>query len=90
MVDVDQVFSTAVCDIECLACCFRGCKTCFEIGFDDVLDIGKIPALSAVSVDGRLLVIQKQLDDLGQYCGIRTVGILSAPENIEIAHAVGV
>lgn len=90
MVDVDEVLTSAVCDVKGLAGSFVGSETGFEIGFDDILNVGEVTALTAVTVDGGTLVIQQLFDELWNNGGIGSVGVLTAPENVKVPETVGV
>ena len=67
-----------------------GCETCLEVGLDDILDIGEVAALLAITIDAALLTADEKLDELRENGGIGPVGVLSASEDIEISQAVGV
>ena len=60
----------------------------FQIGFDDIINIRKVSGLSAVAVDRRHFVMQKLSDKFRDHCGIHSVRILTAAENIEISKSV--
>lgn len=64
--------------------------TLFQVCFDDIFNISKIPTLSAISIDNRLFMIQKLLDELGNNRSICAVRILPSAKHIEIAHSIGV
>ncbi len=89
LVNVIKIFTTAVCNIECLAGRLVGSEACFQIGFDDVFDISKVAALLAISVDRRTLVIQEHLDELRDHGGVGPVRVLPASEHVEVAQAHG-
>lgn len=61
VIDVNKIFSAAIGNVESFASRFVRRKAGLEIGFDDIFNIGKIAALSAVTVDrGRFVFHEKQ------------------------------
>ena len=85
MVDVDEILSAAVGDVECLACCFVWCKTGFKICFNDVFYVSEVAALFPISIDGWALIIQKLLDELGYHGSVCSIRILPATEDVEVS-----
>ena len=61
-----------------------------EVCLDDVLNVGEIPALAAVPVDGGDLAVEELADKARDDRGVGPVGVLAAAEDVEIAQAVGV
>lgn len=90
LVDIIEILAAAIGDIEGMACCFVRSKARFQIGFDDILDIGEVTALLAVAIDSRALVIQEHLDELGDDSGIGTMRVLPPAEDIEVSQAVSI
>ena len=90
MVDVDEVFAAAVCDVEGLAGGGMGCAAGTEVGLDNIVNVSEVAALATVTVDGGTLVVQQLLDELGDDSGVGTVGVLTAAEDVEVTEAVGV
>jgi len=90
IIDIYKVLSASVGDIEGFAGCLMGGEACLEVGFDDVLDIGEVAALLAITIDAALLTADEQLDELGDDGSVGSVGVLSATEDIKITETVGV
>ena len=88
IIDIDQILSAAVSDIERLPCCLRGRQTCFQIGFDDIVNIGKVSGLLSVAVDRRNLSVQELADKLRDDRRVGAVRILPSAKHIEIPHTV--
>ena len=55
VIEVEQIFSTAVRDVKRLTVCLFGSKTGLEVRFDHIFYVCEVPALSAVPVDCRTL-----------------------------------
>ena len=56
-INVNQILSAAVCDVESLARALVRCLARLEVSLDNILNISEITALPAVAVDCRRLVI---------------------------------
>lgn len=90
LVDIIEILTTAISDIEGLAGSLMRSQASFQIGFDNILDIGEVAALLAVTVDSRALVIQEHLDELGDDGGIGAMRVLPPAEDIEVSQAVSI
>jgi hypothetical protein len=56
-----------------------------EIRLDDVLDIGKIARLCAITIDDWWLLAEERLNESRQYGCIERIGVLAWPKDIEVA-----
>ena len=90
MVDVDEVLPPAIGDIKDIPGRFVRSEASFEVRLDHILNVGEVPALLAVAVDRRTLIVQQHLDELGNHSRIGPVRILTAAEHIEIPQPVGI
>ena len=89
MVDVDEELAAAVSDVERLAVGLPRREARLEVCLNDVLDVGEVAALAAITVDGRLLALQQELDELGDDGRVGALRILTSPEDVEVAQADG-
>ena len=88
-VDVQQVLAAAVRDVERLAGRLVGSEAGLQVGLHHVRHVGEVAALPAVAMDDRLLAVEQHPDELRNHRRIRALGILTLPEDVEVAQADG-
>ena len=88
IINVDEIFTTTVCNVECLTCCLMRCETCFEVSFNHIVDIGEVARLLAIAIDGRLFTIHEHLDKLWDNCCICSIRLLTTTKYVEVTHTV--
>ena len=87
---INQIFTSAVCNIENITCRLMRSKASLEISLDYIFNVCEISRLHSVAVDGRSFVIHQLLNKLRYDRRICSVGILTSAENIKISHSVGI
>lgn len=89
IINVNQIFPAAVGNVVSLASCLCRGKAGLQVGFDHIFNVGKVPALPAVAVDGGALTAEQLFDEFGYHRGVGSIGVLAAAKDIEIPKADG-
>ena len=66
-----------------------GSRTCQQVRGNNVVDVGKIPALLATPVNRWLPTLEHLQDEFRQHAAVRRIGALARPKNVVVAQAHG-
>ncbi len=90
VVNIKQILTPTVCDVKGFSCSFMACQAHFQVGFDNIFNVGKIPTLASITIDGRHLTMEELTDELRNNRSICAVRVLTTSEHVKIPKAISI